>query len=129
MNKYNNHTIYYHPLLKKEISSSLKDLFPGCLKFDSRLEFDTYLEIIMFTPFIKKDYPFKLSVCTIKPDFTLFSNYLIVIETKGFKTRDWILKWKLFEKEYPRVEKHIIKSKKDIKNISIILQNKTFTYF
>lgn len=50
-------------------------------------------------------------ICTIVVDFreTFKDGTRRYVEVKGHETKDWILKWKLFEAIYPALEKVIVR--------------------
>ena len=118
--KYNNAIFYYHPEYEITLMPSLYSGQPGFIKFDSYLEFSVYNEIRKYGDKIIKDKVYQLSVCKIKPDFTIEGDETIVIEVKGFETKDWKIKWALFQREYPDIKKYVIKSSLDFLKISKI---------
>lgn len=99
--KYNAHAIYYnieHDLtLEPSIGKGLK----GFERFDSKWELLIYKKLREYTPFVSRFSTFQLDKCTIRPDFVMrVENQLLIVEAKGFFTKDWKLKWKQFTHKY-----------------------------
>lgn len=134
--KYNAIPIYWHPKYNIIVEDYLAKEVGGFLCFKSQWEFRVYKTLLSYTNSIVKDCPFKIGDLLIKPDFLLYvnvgsvnlaNNSFLVIEAKGFETKEWKVKWNWFNHKYPYIHKRVIKTSKELNLLKIELNNYSFS--